>query len=205
MPPWVRAPSGTLPGVLALELVLARTEQVAVCMTRLGAYPEGFELDLVTMAGADRDELDPQLFGRRGMRGRRLSGGLDAGAGIPSEMLRFGVEFADGTKATNTSGRVRWPHEEPPAGPVLTPGGGGGGGGNWRQTLWVWPLPPAGRLAFVCEWPAAGIPLTRHEIDAQLILDAASRAQTFFPDEELSDSPAGRASTVMVAHHRKTE
>jgi hypothetical protein len=205
MPPWVRAPADTLPGVVPLELVLARTEHVAVCVTRLGAYPEGFELDLVTMAGKDRDDLDPLLFGRPGMRGRRLGGELDAGSGIPPEMLRFGIEFADGTKATNTAGRIRGPREEPPPGPVLTPGGGGGGAGNWRQTIWVWPLPPAGRLALVCEWPAAGIALTRHELDAQLILDAASHAQVFFPDEEISGSPVGRTSSVVVAHHRKSE
>jgi hypothetical protein len=56
--------------------------------------------------------------------------------------------------------------------------------------MWVWPLPPAGRLALVCEWPAAGILLTRHEIDAQLILDAASRAQRLFADDELIDARA---------------
>jgi hypothetical protein len=46
-----------------------------------------------------------------------------------------------------------------------------------------WPLPPPGPLAFVCEWPAAGIAVTRSEIDAQLVLDAADRAQLIFPDD----------------------
>lgn len=190
MPPWMRAPSGTLPAVVALDLVLARTEKVAVCVTRLGAYPQGFELDLVTMASDDRADLDPHLFGRPGMRGRALRGELDAGAGIPPEMLRFGVEFADGTKATNTSRLIDPFAKEPPPGPVLRSGGGSGSDGNWRQNMWVWPLPPAGRLALVCEWPAAGILLTRHEIDAQLILDAASRAQRLFADDELIDARA---------------
>ena len=58
------------------------------------------------------------------------------------------------------------------------------------------PLPPAGKLAFVCEWPAAGIPLTRHEIDAQIILDAASHAQQLFTDEELFDTPGGHGITI---------
>ena len=57
---------------------------------------------------------------------------------------------------------------------------GGGGGGRWRQSYWVWPLPPSGPLAFVCEWSAASIPVTRREIDAQLVLDAAERAQQIF-------------------------
>jgi hypothetical protein len=63
---------GTLPGVLALQLVLARTEQVVVCVTRLGAYPTGFELELVTMAIGESDALDPFLFGGRS-RGLRMS------------------------------------------------------------------------------------------------------------------------------------
>jgi hypothetical protein len=188
-PPWRHAPSGTLPGVLALQLVLARTEQVVVCVTRLGAYPTGFELELVTMASGESDALDPFLFGGR-------SRGLQTGAGMPPEKLRFGVEFADGTKATNTS--RRWgPQDDPPPGPVLSPGSGSGsGGGNCRQSMWVWPLPPAGKLAFVCESPAAGIPLTRHEIDAQIILDAASHAQQLFTDEELFDTPGGHGITI---------
>jgi len=176
-PPWLRAPAGTLPGVVALELVVAATERVAVCVTRIGAYPSGFELDLVTMAGGESDELDPMLFGgRRGPGPRR---GRDGG--IPADMLRFGVEFADGSKATNTAGRPGGADAEP-SGPVLIGGGGGGGGGNWRQSVWIWPLPPPGPLTFVCEWPAAGVALTRHEIDAQLVLDAASRSQEIFSD-----------------------
>lgn len=196
-PPWWHAPSGTLPGVVALELVLARTERVVVCVARLGAYPTGFELDLVTMARGESDDLDPFLFGP-GLRGRSRRRELQTAAGIPPEKLRFGVEFADGTKATNTSRRLGPPPKEPPPpGPVLNPGGGsGGGGGNFRQSIWIWPLPPAGKLAFVCEWPAADIPLTRHEIDAQPILDAASRAQQFFTDEELFDTPGGHAITI---------
>jgi hypothetical protein len=189
-PPWRHAPSGTLPGVVALQLVLARTAQVVVCVTRLSAYTTGFELDLVTIAGRESHQLDPLLFGGR-------SRGPQTGAGIPPEKLRFGVEFADGTKATNTS--RRWGlHDDPPPGPVLNPGSGSGsGGGNCRQSMWVWPLPPPGRLAFVCEWPAAGISLTRHEIDAQIILDAATHAQQLFTDDELLDAPGGHAIKIV--------
>jgi hypothetical protein len=182
MPPWLHAPAGALPGVIALELVIAQTDRVAVCVTRLGAYASGFELELVTMAGGATDELDPMLFGgRRGLGPRRSADG-----GIPTDMLRFGVEFADGTKATNTTGRPS-PFDAEPAGPLLTAGGGGGGGGSWRQNIWIWPLPPPGPMSFVCEWPAAGVPLTRHQIDAQLVLDAASRSQVIFNE---ADRPA---------------
>jgi hypothetical protein len=177
---------------VTLQLVLARTDQVAVCVTRLGAYLTGFELELVTMACGESDSLDPFLFGARSLRrGRQTADGM------PPEKLRFGVEFADGTKATNTSQPLGPQGNDPPPGPVFSPrGASGGGGGNCRQSIWVWPLPPAGKLAFVCEWPAAGIPLTRHEIDAQLILDAASRAQQLFTDEQLFDVPGGHEITI---------
>jgi hypothetical protein len=52
----------------------------------------------------------------------------------------------------------------------------------------------AGPLSLVCEWPAAGIALTRVEIDAQTILDAADRAQVLFPDHPAQGSPASWTS-----------
>ena len=194
MPPWAGSPHGTLPGVVALELVLARSERAAVCVTRVAAYPTGFEVDLVTMASADSDfDLDPLMFGRR-HGGARIGPRAQE---IPEEMLRFGVQFADGSKATNLGPRHHGPGGDgPPLGPVLHQQGGGGGGGNWRQTLWIWPLPPPGPLSFVVEWPAAGVALTRHEIDAQLIRDAALRAQVIFSEDDLPDLPGFRSATL---------
>jgi hypothetical protein len=59
----------------------------------------------------------------------------------------------------------------------------------------MWPLPPDGPLSFVCEWPVAGVELTRTEIDAALIIAAASRAQVIL--SRAADSgpqAAGRGS-----------
>jgi hypothetical protein len=41
-PDWFGPPTGTLPGVAPLELVLARSDLAAVCITRISAYPNGF-------------------------------------------------------------------------------------------------------------------------------------------------------------------
>jgi hypothetical protein len=46
--------------------------------------------------------------------------------------------------------------------------------------MWVWPLPPRGPLALVCEWPEKKIGLTRSEIDADVIVDAAKGAQVLW-------------------------
>jgi hypothetical protein len=185
-----------LPGVIALELVLARAADVAVCITRLAAYDIGFEFEIRTVArpGGRELDLDPMLFGPHRHRGGRSGGGED----MADEMLRFGVQFADGGKATNMSGFHHG--QDPPPGPIMHGGGGGGGGGDWRQTEWVWPLPPPGPVAFVCEWPAAGIPLSRGEVDAQTILDAAARAVAIFP--ATSGWDAGPPRATLTRHER---
>jgi hypothetical protein len=188
-PPWAGPPENVLPGVVAVELVLARSELAAVCVSRLEAYETGFCLQLLALASSDREDLDPGMFAahHRRMRGRA------PGPHPPPELLRFGVQFADGRKATNTtpmpfgrgrahmmSAHSREPEERPP-GPVLTSRGGSGGDRSWRQEMWVWPLPPPGPLALVCEWPAAEIGLTRQELDAAELLAASARAQAIFP------------------------
>ena len=164
-----------LPGVTALELVIAGNDHAAVYVGRCSVYPTGFELELRVLAAADAGELDPSLNGiyHRPGRGNNYD-----------DMLRFGLEFADGRKATNVGGFTH--RGEEPEGPVLWGMGGGGGGGRWRQDFWVWPLPPPGPLTLACEWPAAGIKLTRVEVDSQLLRDAAARARELFPNQAFS-------------------
>jgi hypothetical protein len=179
-PEWLGPPNGVLPGVLATELVIAEGAQHAICVSRLCAYPTGFTFELLTLARSF-DAIDPQLFGPHAAHLRRARNG-------PSELepdeLRYGVQFADERKATNLAHRYEVAGEAPPSGILLRPNGGSGGGRSYRQDVWVWPLPPPGPLAFVCEWPAAGIELTRYQIDAAVVLDAAARARTLWPDDE---------------------
>ncbi len=177
-PDWAGPPEGELPGVVAVELLLARTDRVAVALSGLRAYSTGFTFGVVTFgAPVLEGELDPFEFGPP--HGRTGEDGI-----------RYGIEFADGRRATS----VGWspPSPSEPRQPVLVAHGGGGGGGDWHQDVWAWQLPPAGPLAFVLDWKAVGIPLTRHEIDAGLILEASERALTVFdygvlppwPDDE---------------------
>jgi hypothetical protein len=185
-----------LPGVVALELVLADNERAAVFLGRCSAYATGFELEVRVLVRAGADELDPSLNGIYHRPGR---------GSTYEEMLRFGIAFSDGRKATNVAGPphggrlARGPREPPD--PVLWGMGGGGGGGRWRQDFWVWPLPPPGPVGFVCEWPAAGIPLSRAEIDAQVLLDAAGRARALFPNEPTSHA-GGTWSSMGIASNQ---
>jgi hypothetical protein len=174
-PPWTGPPHGVLPGVAAIELVIASNPRAAVYVGRCAAYPTGFELEVRVLLASGAD-LDPSLNGPHHYPGRGSN---------YEEMLKFGLEFSDGRKVTNVGGHP--PAAGQPEEPVLWSMGGGGGGGRWEQDFWVWPLPPAGPVAFVCEWPAAGIALSRAETDAQQLLDASARAVALFADEP----PAG--------------
>ena len=60
-----------------------------------------------------------------------------------------------------------------------------GGGTSHSQLFqwWVWPLPPAGPLEFICQWPVYGIGETRVGIDGQVILDAARRSVQLWPED----------------------
>lgn len=179
-PPWLGAPPGTLPGVVPIERVVARGDDVAVCVRRIAAFPEGFEFDLVTMADRDDVDLDPFFLHARA--------GRAPGGGLPDTMLRFGFEFPDGSRVTNLTGE-HFASRSAPTHPVMTQGGGGGGGGDWTFTHFVWPLPGEGTLTIVTEWPAYGIPLTRDEIDTGPIVEAASRAQVVFSQDHLPEIP----------------
>jgi hypothetical protein len=69
-----------------------------------------------------------------------------------------------------------------PRAPVLVRRGGEGSGQRWSQTLWLWRLPPEGKLYFVCEWPELNIGLSRVQIDSALFHEAVRRSQTLWDD-----------------------
>jgi hypothetical protein len=191
--PWFGPPDNIRGGVVALELTVGRSDKAAITVAAATVYPDGFEFGLaIRIRDAAGDQpLDPLFFHHR----HRRSG--QAIEGLPPELARFGIEFSDGRKATNL--QLLPLGEESPEGPVLIPGGGGGGGSRWEQSCWVWPLPPPGALAFVCEWPVADINLSRVEIDASLILAAASRAQVLWQPETGSGGTGSSGYGVAVA------
>lgn len=120
-----------------------------------------------------------EMLGGRAMR--------RPGGELPPELLRFGVQFADGRKATtlgaDTPRRLRSAtDEEEPSGPILSPSGGGGCDCEWDQEYWLWPLPPPGTLTFAIEWPSKEIELSMCEVDAGLIIDASESSEVLWPD-----------------------
>lgn len=166
---WEAPPPTVLPAVVPVERIVAKGETAVVCLANLWAYPNGFEVDLWAIAKEGEALFDPMQF-EIGLKEEQEKG-------VPPEKLRVGFEFADGSAVTNIRS---WEEGSSPQPPTMHSTRGVYGEDEWEQSYWVWPLPPPGPLALVCEWPAAGIPLTRLELDAQAIIDAAARAQAPF-------------------------
>ena len=172
-PHWFK-PETQVPGVVAVELVLAHNDRAAVVISGLRAYRTGFELTLAAILRTpSRDFRAPDAMQLRPRPGDQPDPGF----------LRFGLRFADG-RATANLPRPHPPALDDPAttGPVLLQHSGGGDARRYDLNQWVWPLPPPGPLTFVCEWPKWGIAETAVEIDAQVILDAAARSYDLWPE-----------------------
>jgi hypothetical protein len=167
---------------VALNLILGRSDKAALWIPAATVYTDGFEFEIQLQHRLDQELVDP--FFMHGHHPPRRSRSPEEG--LDPDLLRFGIQFSDGGKATNLPDRRLFSGDPDavPDGPVLRPRGGGGGSGQWRHDFWVWPLPPEGPLAFVCEWPAGGIPETRSEIDSALVRDAASDAVPLWSDAE---------------------
>jgi hypothetical protein len=176
-PRWLGPPEDSFGVLVPLRLVVVRTADLAVAIPSATGYRNGFGFELaIRRAAAEGDAfaLDRTLhwLGREGSP--------------PPEVLRVGVQFADGQKATSLESW--WDYFEPqdaaqapPPGPVLVPQGGAGGERVRSQSYWVWPLPPDGPLAFVVEWPALGVPLTQARVDGALIRQAAAQDEGLWP------------------------
>jgi hypothetical protein len=163
--PW-DPPAAELARAAASALLLARTEEVTVTVPAVWAYREGFEFWVEAR------------FRRQGLALRDTA---------DDQSLHVGVQFADGRKVANVGHVPDWAGSAA-GGLILSPRSFGGGHWNKNRTYWVWPLPPAGPLAFVCEWAEFGIPESRVEIDAGLVLDAADASIRLWPPGDARES-----------------
>src|SRR4051812_31779170 len=175
--PWTGSPLRTVPALLTEQVVLAHTDRVSVVVGEFAVYPTGLTFSVQTI---------PRRYSPREWAGLDFHGyahRVTERGELAPELLRYGIEFSDGRRATSLDVLTRR-DEDPdvaPAAPLMRPLGGGGGGGRWEHRNWLWPIPPPGPLAFVCEWPALEIRLTRATVDAEVIRDAARRAVVLWP------------------------
>lgn len=169
-------PENELPVALPVNLVLARTDDAAVALTRLQAYRAGLSFDLVvrlrpSSALVRDDHLNELLWHGRGGGARFL----------------LGVGFADGRRATNVPGSGG-------DGVVLVSGGGSGGMSMVDQSWWLRPLPPEGPLTVAVRCDELGIEESLTELDGTAVRRAAEGVVTLWPwepppEETLREQP----------------
>lgn len=117
-PVWMPS-DAVIPGSVPAELMLIRTEQVAVAIGSVRAYPNGFEFTLHTRLRRE-DEGGPGHADPLELHGYRR------GTQVPDEVMRLGVMYADGRRVATPSGD-RWPDEDADSEQLVLQQNGGGG------------------------------------------------------------------------------
>jgi hypothetical protein len=189
LPAWYAPPPDEMGAVVVTGLALARTPNIAVTLPTIQAFDTGclMNVDIAmrphTLSVDDFQALQLSVY-------PHMVTGVRAGQ-LPDNLLRFGVRFADGTKATTIGqrfGRTQIPHDPPP-GPRLSWlfGGvsirsGDEAASVITMALWLWPLPPRETFELGVEWPAGGIDLSIVNVDGAAIQSAAQHSFPYWPD-----------------------
>lgn len=180
---WEGPPRQVRPGVVALSVVMGRSDSTAVQVKGAWAYPQGVVLRLVVRVRDTGRDARRRLFSY--LERAHGRGALDL-AWRPGG-LRWGVELSDGQRVT-TLDESPWAGGERPADadpaqwfpshPVLEPlGRPTGWADSWSRDIWLWPLPPDGPIRLVCDWTDRGIPETAVQVDAGPVRQAALQAK----------------------------
>jgi len=179
-PAWIGPPGNELGIGIPLNAIVARNARAIIAVLGCTVFSNGIVLDLTlrtrpgSISARELREMHGSPFYFHGPR--------DPGEELPPNLVRIGVLFADGRKASSLDDRHAFLSQDEPGGPILTPRGGGGGDGVWNVDYWLWPLPPAGPLTIVAAWPGFEIEETRIELDATPIVEAAKKVLTLWPD-----------------------
>lgn len=167
---------GELPALAPISNLLVANEHVAVVLVAVRVFSDGVEFSLerkMRRSGMSRAEF------RRLAEEHRIMSDDEARA----SRLRYGLLLADGQRLTGSRPRFREAEEadlSKDQHTLVTLGGSGGGLDSryeHRDGLWLYPLPPAGPIELVTQWPFAGFEETRVQIDANLILDVVPQVR----------------------------
>jgi len=158
-------PENEIPVALPQNVLLARTDDVAVALLGLQVSSTGVSFHLTVRArAAALRRLDQRLTELVWDRGPRR------------DRFLLGVEFSDGRRGSSlpTGGSE---------GVLLHSRGGGGGETSIDQKWWLSPLPSEGPLRVVVRCPELGIGETSVELDGTAIRQAADDVVTLWPWE----------------------
>ena len=169
--PWVG-------GVVPLEVVVARTDRAAIVLRGVTAYPDGFTLELSWHL---HRSVKPSREPGRPLAMMGHWGGF--GVRVTDDVLRFGLVWPDGGRATNLDHRGAMPGEGERPRCGLEVGSSSGSEDEFTFSIWAWPLPGPGDLTAVVEWPAYDIAETRAVVDGALVAEAAGRARPVWEED----------------------
>lgn len=187
-PPWVGAPAHELPVVVNIGQFLHRSSTRILAVKSTQVFSTGCLFDLtwnIRRAEETYEEwaVTSEAFFQHDSRPR-------TGQNFADALLLFGVQLADGSRASTASLHGRSPsldRDVQPESPVLAFQGQGGGGGDdelaGRGTLWLWPLPQGRDLRLVAQWKQLGIEESSIVLDAGSLLTAAAGAQQFWTEK----------------------
>ncbi|MFI6321587.1 hypothetical protein ACIBG8_28910 [Nonomuraea sp. NPDC050556] len=193
LPVWSAPPAEEMGAVMVGGMTLARTPNVAITLPTIHAFSTGclINVDIVTrrqtLSTDDFQALQLSVF-------PHMITGVRADQPLPDQLLRFGVRFADGAKATTVGQRLDRAQlpQDPPPGPqlsLLLPGmsmrSGDEDAGVMTMGLWLWPSPPRESFELAVEWPVGGIQLSIVELDGAAIAAAAQQAVPYWPESPL--------------------
>lgn len=172
-------PRDELPARVPYSTLLARTADVAFVLTEAVVFADGclFKFEW-TLRRGNRSDIEWQCTQAAFSSSRHYFSEPD-----PAAEMRLGIALSDGQRLVADSHRLPWPGDEdntPNAHTLRHLGGSGSSDENinlQKGALWLWPLPPAGPLTLVFEWPAFGIAQTEFQVDATVLRSAAERAR----------------------------
>ncbi|MFF5242661.1 hypothetical protein ACFY3V_00180 [Streptosporangium sp. NPDC000095] len=194
-PAWYAPPAEEMGAAVTSDLLLARTPNVAVALPTIRAFTTGCLLDVEIVMR--RRSLPPDDFQALQMSVFPHMISSVSARGLPDNLLRFGVRFADGTKATTVGQRfdLAGLPQDPPASPQLSwllggtslRSGDNDEGSLFNIGLWLWPSPPPETFELGVEWPDGGIELSITPLDGAAIVSAAERSVPYWPDPPPGD------------------
>ena len=172
-PPWWQPPEDEFPLLFPIAERLATGANAAIFVREARVYSIGVEV--VIDRRMRRGELSEREWQLLQWGGQPFSGGQDP------DRVRYGLALGDGQRLLADAGPGLPFGDDEPAGHTLAPSGGGGGGSDrsyrWEDGLWLWPLPPAGPIEVITQWPAQGIPESRLVVDSAPLLELARRVR----------------------------
>lgn len=168
---------------VAISFLLGRNEAAGAGMTAFIAYHSGLEFAL-TMFFFDPNNQRTPLASLHEVTVANVSG-----TALDGEQFRLTVTFSDGSSVdSSTVGPFREKTGQNADTRTLTLLEGTGGGARSHIRWFVSPMPPPGRIAFSCDWPAMKI-AWRREVDVGDQLQAAAEKSQYLNGPTKFPSP----------------